>query len=124
MNERKLQEYKKLLEQQEKSLRKDLESRGRKILNGEKPDWIGMPNKDDDGVATSADANENADDIEDFETNIAIVSELEEQYREVIDALRRIEDGSYGICSVSGAPIEEDRLRAVPTARTCKKYIK
>ena len=35
------------------------------------------------------------------------------------DALRRIEDGTYGVCVVCGRPIGEDRLAAVPYATLC-----
>ena len=36
-------------------------------------------------------------------------------------ALRRIEDGSYGICSTCGADILPERLEAVPYAVLCRK---
>lgn len=35
---------------------------------------------------------------------------------EVLHALRRIEDGSYGICETCGQPIPEKRLEAIPWA--------
>ena len=35
------------------------------------------------------------------------------------EALRRIEDGSYGICKDCGEPIAEARLRAIPWTRSC-----
>lgn len=35
------------------------------------------------------------------------------------DALRRIDAGSYGVCVSCQKPIQEERLRAVPTAATC-----
>jgi RNA polymerase-binding protein DksA len=38
---------------------------------------------------------------------------------EIDAALRRIEDGTYGICEVCGKPIGADRLRAIPWARLC-----
>ena len=34
-------------------------------------------------------------------------------------ALRRIEDGTYGVCEECGTLIPEDRLEAVPHARLC-----
>jgi RNA polymerase-binding transcription factor DksA len=37
---------------------------------------------------------------------------------ELRSALKRIEDGSYGISEVSGKPIPLERLRAMPTATT------
>jgi RNA polymerase-binding transcription factor DksA len=33
-----------------------------------------------------------------------------------VQALTRIEEGTYGISSVSGKPIPIERLRAIPTA--------
>jgi DnaK suppressor protein len=35
------------------------------------------------------------------------------------DALRKIEDGTYGICEVCGKPIGAGRLAAIPWARMC-----
>ena len=35
------------------------------------------------------------------------------------DALRKMEDGSYGTCEVCGKPISEGRLAAIPWARLC-----
>lgn len=34
-------------------------------------------------------------------------------------ALKRIDDGKYGLCATCGEPIGEERLKAVPTAATC-----
>jgi DnaK suppressor protein len=34
-------------------------------------------------------------------------------------ALRRIEDGTYGICEVCGKPIGAQRLEAIPWTRLC-----
>ncbi len=35
------------------------------------------------------------------------------------EALRRIEDGSYGVCRDCGEPIAEARLNAIPWTRVC-----
>lgn len=42
----------------------------------------------------------------------------------VNNALLRIENGTYGICAVSGEEIEPERLAAVPYATTCTKHAK
>jgi DnaK suppressor protein len=39
--------------------------------------------------------------------------------REVVAALQKIEDGSFGSCERCGEPIAEKRLEAVPFARNC-----
>ena len=40
---------------------------------------------------------------------------------EVEDALKRIENGTYGKCVVCGQPIPEKRLEAIPWAARCVK---
>lgn len=46
------------------------------------------------------------------------LSERQQKYLEQIDeALQRIEDGTYGICKVTGEPISIERLEEVPVAK-------
>jgi DnaK suppressor protein len=42
--------------------------------------------------------------------------------QQVRDALRRIEDGTFGRCIVDGGPIEEKRLQAVPWTPYCLEH--
>ncbi|HEY3384022.1 MAG TPA: TraR/DksA C4-type zinc finger protein [Vicinamibacterales bacterium] len=42
--------------------------------------------------------------------------------QKVRDALRRIDDGSYGRCLADGGPIEITRLDAVPWAAYCIRH--
>jgi DnaK suppressor protein len=44
--------------------------------------------------------------------------------QQVRDALRRIEDGTFGRCVVDGGPIDAERLEAVPWAPYCLKHQK
>jgi len=48
---------------------------------------------------------------------------LEENSEHVLtaidEALKRIEDGTYGICTNCGRPIREERLAAIPWATHC-----
>jgi len=41
---------------------------------------------------------------------------------EIVDALKRIDEGVYGICEGTGKPIARARLEASPWARYCIKY--
>jgi DnaK suppressor protein len=41
---------------------------------------------------------------------------------QIRDALRRIEDGTFGLCVVDGEPIEAKRLEAVPWTPYCIKH--
>lgn len=42
--------------------------------------------------------------------------------QQVRDALRRIDEGTYGRCVADGGPIEEKRLEAVPWTQYCIKH--
>jgi DnaK suppressor protein len=42
--------------------------------------------------------------------------------QQVRDALRRIENGTFGRCIVDGGPIEQKRLEAMPWAPYCLKH--
>lgn len=44
---------------------------------------------------------------------------MDETLRQIDDALKRIEDGTYGICEICGKPIGEERLRAIPWTTRC-----
>ncbi|MBP9668768.1 MAG: TraR/DksA C4-type zinc finger protein [Candidatus Pacebacteria bacterium] len=57
--------------------------------------------------------------MEELGTNSAIVEELEARYKNVLHALQKIEEGTFGMCEVGGEEIAEDRLMANPAARTC-----
>ncbi len=70
----------------------------------------------------ASDPNDVADSIEEYETRSAELKELESRYNSVKAALVRIEEGTYGICSVDGEPIEQERLEANPAATTCIKH--
>ena len=48
-----------------------------------------------------------------------LASELREALDEVDAALKRLQDGTYGVCEVCGKPIGEARLEAKPAARLC-----
>jgi RNA polymerase-binding protein DksA len=62
-----------------------------------------------------------ATDNYDREFSMGRVSEDREFLFELDDALKRIEDGSFGICEDCGALVSKTRLKAVPSARLCIK---
>jgi RNA polymerase-binding protein DksA len=63
-------------------------------------------------------ADQGSDEFE-YETQLLLSAGQRYQLREIDDALQRIEDGTYGICEVTGQPINKERLKAIPTARLC-----
>jgi RNA polymerase-binding transcription factor DksA len=48
---------------------------------------------------------------------LSLVSSEQEALSEIEAAIRRIKDGSYGVCEVTGKPIAKERLMAVPFTR-------
>lgn len=52
------------------------------------------------------------------DTREGLQNSLNDQLAEIDAALRRVDDGTYGIDEVTGEPIDAARLEAVPTART------
>lgn len=83
-------------------------------------DWVATPEESNGG---EADENVSADRAEDLEEREAIVANLETRYNATTAALARIEAGTYGVCEVCQAAIEEARLNANPAARTCTKHM-
>jgi DnaK suppressor protein len=105
--------FKTNLQDEEKRLVEELSSVGR--INPDNPnDWEAIPG--DQGNDT-ADKNDYADHIEQYEENTAILKELETELKEVRAALDRIKEGAYGICENDGSPISKERLEAYPAAR-------
>ena len=61
---------------------------------------------------------ENAIEVEEYTDKLALEQSLETQLRDVIDALQKIEEDTYGKDEETGEDIDIDRLRAYPAART------
>lgn len=53
------------------------------------------------------------------EFNLQLLERDEETMAQVLDALDRIENGTYGQCEACEQMINKERLRAVPHARNC-----
>jgi len=60
-----------------------------------------------------------ATDTYDREFSLGLASNGRELLYELEDALKRIEDGSFGICEGCKCVITKGRLKAVPNARFC-----
>lgn len=112
--------FKAKLEAEMKLVEKELAKVGR--INPDNPsDWEATPPGDRD--ISQADENTVADAIEGYESNQAIVSTLENRYKDIKSGLDKIKHGVYGICQVCQKEIETDRLEANPSARTCKEHM-
>lgn len=110
--------YKEKLLVEKKSLEEELGSIA--IFNTETNVWEATPDQD---LMGEIDENDAADRFEDFESRSGMVTTLQARLTDVNHALEKIEKGTYGICEVGGEKIEEKRLTANPSARTCKEHM-
>ena len=62
-----------------------------------------------------------ATDNYDRDFNLNLVSNERKIIFEIDEALKRVEDGSYGVCLMSSKPIGKSRLNAIPYAKYTKK---
>lgn len=54
--------------------------------------------------------------------DLALAAQAMDMIDEIDHALTKFEEGTYGICEVSGEPIPEERLEAIPWAREKVEY--
>jgi len=65
------------------------------------------------------DSEERATELENDEVLEGLDEMTLREIEQIRTALKRIESGSYGMCSTCGRPIGAKRLAAVPSASTC-----
>lgn len=62
---------------------------------------------------------ENAEEVDQFSTNLTLERTIEASLRDVEKALDRIKKGTYGICKYCNKEIDEKRLRARAASSSC-----
>jgi RNA polymerase-binding transcription factor DksA len=119
MNKKDLQYFKEKLLAEKAEVEAELGGVGRKSSTGNNGTWDATTT---DIEVDSADENEVADKLEEYEGNVGIINSLEKQLIDINSALERIDAGTYGKCEVCGKDIEKNRLEANPSARTSIKH--
>jgi DnaK suppressor protein len=82
----------------------------------------GSPAPPEDATQASYDVEEpeeEAVDLEETDVDQAVLDNEKTLLAEVQQALARIDNGTYGICTNCGQPIPEKRLEAIPWATLC-----
>jgi RNA polymerase-binding transcription factor len=82
----------------------------------------GSPAQPEDAIQASdgvVEPEEEAVDLEQTDVDQALLDNERALLAEVQQALIRIENGTYGICTNCGQPIPEERLEAIPWASLC-----
>lgn len=70
------------------------------------------------------DEDENASEVEEYADNLALENSLEKQLKDALDALKKIDDRTYGKCLNCQEYIDIERLKAYPAAKNCIKCSK
>ena len=109
MNKKESVKFKKLLETEQVRL-----SNGLRRLEQDT-----LYNAVTENTADVANAAEVGTDNFERETMLNIASGETDMLREIADALRRVDDGSYGTCEGCNIPIPRKRLEVFPAARFC-----
>lgn len=65
---------------------------------------------------------ENALEVEEFEGYLGLRQGARNLYKQTVKALKRMDEGKYGVCEVCKGPIEHGRLEAFPAATTCVEH--
>ena len=119
MQKKDLEKFEKLLKQELEELKKQLSnvSQQNKDVKG---DWVPVPDMKD--VENISDENDMVHREGEFINHQAISNQLEIRLENINIALNKIKNGTYGVCEISGHPIEKERLLANPAARTCTMH--
>jgi DnaK suppressor protein len=110
MNRDRYVELKRILEERRREIMDQVHGKMRDVRNE-------SANNPDQGVLDAAESSEA--DIQD-EIEFALIQMKAETLNKIDEALRRLDEGSFGHCFECGEEISERRLRALPFAVRCK----
>jgi len=107
-----LEELRKQLQHEKEELEKNL-SRIARPVNAKEGDY--ETTFDEIG----SDRDDNATEVDQYSDNVPVENTLEKKLQEVMDALERMEKGTFGTCENCKKDISIERLKANPAAKTC-----
>jgi RNA polymerase-binding protein DksA len=115
MDKQALSEFREILERERQRLLRDVQRNDKAIRHADGESESGA------GRAHSNHLADLGSDEAEYETKLLLSASQKDYLREIDEALQRIEDGTYGICELTGESIGFERLRALPTARLSVK---
>lgn len=75
----------------------------------------------EDGVGYSNHMADAGTEVFEQARDVSVARQLKRSFDDVEHALRKFDDGTYGICETCGTIIELARLEALPSARMCMR---
>ncbi len=115
LNKKDLERFKKILQETRKKIAGDLQHLEGDSLNTNQRESSG------DLSGYSFHMADMATDNFDREFTLGLASNEQQSLNAIDDALRKIDDGKYGVCEECSKPITQKRLMAMPHARLCIK---
>lgn len=112
-----IKNYKTKLEEEKKLLEDELKDLGKVDSTG---DWEATPENEMSNQEVQDEA-DMAEKSEDYQERSIKLNTLELRLSSIKKALEKIETEGYGTCENCGKKIEEDRLEVNPAASTCKE---
>jgi len=67
----------------------------------------------------TSEQDENADEVEEYAADLSIEQQLEKRLSNIILALKKMDEGTYGACEKCKNSIDVERLKVNPEARLC-----
>jgi RNA polymerase-binding transcription factor DksA len=107
------QEARKLLDQRRKELER---------IRDFAREQLGPPPEEEELATYDQHPADLATDTIQREQHLSEIDMAEASLREVEEAMKRLDKGTYGVCEVGGEKIPDARLRALPEARTCVQH--
>ena len=83
----------------------------RSLLTG---DFSSVSKSAEGAAAGSGDAADLGTEASETDTLLSLLENNTHVLRDIDDALERIDQGTYGICTATGTPIGRERLKAIP----------
>ena len=117
MDQEKIAEFKKKLEEKKNNLEKQLTKIAKKDKNLKDDYDAKFENFDSEVLDISNEASE----VSTYQNRLSLEANLELQLRDVKQSLARVAKGTYGQCTKCNGEIKEERLEALPQAQLCLK---
>lgn len=106
----------KLTTKERNEIREMLRGKRDQLLNGMKRELAESRNR---SGTKACDEVDQATDAYDEDLSLEIATKNDEELEEIEAALKKIEDGTYGLCEVCNCRISPSRLKILPFATTC-----
>jgi len=108
-----LKEFEQLLKTREAEIRTDLSDFSQEDKKSTEENFVSkFPD-----YGSSED--ENAQEVSAYEDRLSVEGTLEKELRDIESSLKKIKDGTYGVCKYCGKDIGEARLRIRPSSSAC-----